>query len=826
MAPSKRNTKGERKQKMWDSDNEIKPEDLNLSSSEEEFNDDDDEKEEEIQQSMLEYMKAARHHDKRSSRTKKHIPSTQAAAKTPPDDRDDDADVEDDTDDDDDVPGGYYSSDDDSDDIDENTGRDDTNSDIDPASNGNPPRDPASDSSEDERPNTNTIGDVPITWYKDEEHIGYDKEGTRIIKKGRRDALERHLARSDSAIEWRTVYDEYNDEEIVLSKGEMKMIQRIRSGMFPHADIDPFEPENDWFSRDQMIMPLSGAPEPKRRFIPSKWEEKKIVKLVRAMRKGWIKKQGEDGQQKQPDVYLMWQDDGQVGDKTSTGLTYIPAPKLKLPGHEESYNPPPEYIATEEERNAAQLEAEERGEPAPFRPKAYDALRRVPAYENFIKERFERCLDLYLCPRTRIKRLHIGGMLLFLYCPIILFILSYCPPFPNNTNLACPILQCMRITDPESLVPKLPKPKDLQPFPALLALRFMGHKGPVRSLSLDPAGHWLLSGSMDGTVKLWEVKTGRCLQTFDLGEVVSCVAWCPNSQLCLAAVAAASRVVLLPLSCGNQNQDNATRETLHGAVQACESVLGAVQDGKENALGVWKSTMVKMLERGDSKSTANAVEVVGKFQVKHVSWHARGDYFCSIAPTGNTKAVLVHQLSRGATQNPFRKNRGRVVRALFHPNKPFFFVATQQAVRVYNLAKQSLAKKLISGSGVITSMDIHSTGDHVIVGAEDKRLCWYDLDLSAKPYRALRYHDEAVRGAAYHPSYPLFASSSDDATVHIFHGMVYADLLTNPLIVPVKILRGHKRVDAEGVLDVKFHPKQPWIFTAGADSSICMFVNP
>lgn len=61
---------------------------------------------------------------------------------------------------------------------------------------------------------------------------------------------------------------------------------------------------------------------------------------------------------------------------------------------------------------------------------------------------------------------------------------------------------------------------------------------------------------------------------------------------------------------------------------------------------------------------------------------------------------------------------------------------------------------------------------------------WFDLDLSAKPYRSLRYHQYAVRGAAFHRTYPLLASSSDDATVHVFHGMVYADLMTNPLIVP------------------------------------------
>lgn len=103
---------------------------------------------------------------------------------------------------------------------------------------------------------------------------------------------------------------------------------------------------------------------------------------------------------------------GNASEKTQAGLTYIPAPKLKLPGHEESYNPPPEYIPTEEEKNAAILEAESEGRPMPFLPQAFDALRRVPAYSNFIRERFERCLDLYLCPRARIKRLDVKGRFL------------------------------------------------------------------------------------------------------------------------------------------------------------------------------------------------------------------------------------------------------------------------------------------------------------------------------------------------------------------------------------------------------------------------------
>ena len=34
--------------------------------------------------------------------------------------------------------------------------------------------------------------------------------------------------------------------------------------------------------------------------------------------------------------------------------------------------------------------------------------------------------------------------------------------------------------DPQLLLPKLPKPTDLQPFPSQLTLRFLGHDAKVR----------------------------------------------------------------------------------------------------------------------------------------------------------------------------------------------------------------------------------------------------------------------------------------------------------------------------------------------------------
>ena len=45
-----------------------------------------------------------------------------------------------------------------------------------------------------------------------------------------------------------------------------------------------------------------------------------------------------------------------------------------------------------------------------FLPQKFDNLRTVPGYPNFIRERFERCLDLYLCPRQRKMRVRSNSM--------------------------------------------------------------------------------------------------------------------------------------------------------------------------------------------------------------------------------------------------------------------------------------------------------------------------------------------------------------------------------------------------------------------------------
>jgi len=49
-----------------------------------------------------------------------------------------------------------------------------------------------------------------------------------------------------------------------------------------------------------------------------------------------------------------------------------------------------------------------------FVPQRYSSLRLVPSYPRYVNELFERCLDLYLCPRRRKMRVS-----LLAYCRLV-----------------------------------------------------------------------------------------------------------------------------------------------------------------------------------------------------------------------------------------------------------------------------------------------------------------------------------------------------------------------------------------------------------------------
>lgn len=522
-------------------------------------------------------------------------------------------------------------------------------------------------------------------------------------------------------------------------------------------------------------MPLSAAPEPKRRFVPSKHEAKRVAQLVRAIKEGKIlphKPKEEEVEEEEEPIYDIWSNE----EPQERHVMNVPAPKLAPPGYDLSYNPPPEYLPTSDEKEAwDKLDPEEREKE--YLPQQYDALRRVPGYGEFVKERFERCLDLYLAPRVRKNRLNI---------------------------------------DPNSLLPKLPRPEELRPFPTLCQTIFKGHDGRVRTVSFSPDGEWMASGGDDGTVRVWSLNGHQEWSAkLSADEPVNVVRWRPGRDAFIVAAAAGEELFFMSPPLCSEAMTKASRDVLDAGFgyAANSTTTQSNTTSAKEAPAKWSRPGAKL------EAAGVLIKASVRSTIKTINWHRRGDFLCTVSPTGQRSSVAIHTLSKHLSQIPFRKLPGLAQTASFHPSRPLLLVATQRMIRCYDLQRQELIKVIQPGARWISSFDVHPGGDNLIVGSYDRRLLWHDMDLSNRPYKTMRFHSEAIRSVKYHRSLPLFADASDDGTLQIFHGKVVSDLMENATIVPVKMLRGHKVVSKLGVLDVDWHPKHPWCISAGADGT-------
>jgi ribosome biogenesis protein ERB1 len=198
-------------------------------------------------------------------------------------------------------------------------------------------------SDDEDATNMNTIGRVPLHWYDAYDHIGYNNEGQKIIKRSAKDRIDIAIENRDDPTSRRTVYDMYNDREVVLSERDLEIIRRVQAGAFAHPEHNDTPDYIDYYSSIKEIMPISAAPEPKRRFLPSKWEMMRVMKIVKAMREGKYISHRKPRDDKKSELYPMWNDtEDDVLAESNRNKFHLPAPKMPLPGHAESYNPPPE----------------------------------------------------------------------------------------------------------------------------------------------------------------------------------------------------------------------------------------------------------------------------------------------------------------------------------------------------------------------------------------------------------------------------------------------------------------------------------------------------
>lgn len=101
--------------------------------------------------------------------------------------------------------------------------------------------DPVYDSDDSDAPvTTNTIGNIPLTFYDSYPHIGYDVNGKKIMRPAKGEALDALLDSIDIPKGWTGLTDPATGKPLNLSQDELEILRRIQTNEMPEEGYDPY----------------------------------------------------------------------------------------------------------------------------------------------------------------------------------------------------------------------------------------------------------------------------------------------------------------------------------------------------------------------------------------------------------------------------------------------------------------------------------------------------------------------------------------------------------------------------------------------------------
>ena len=627
------------------------------------------------------------------------------------------------------------------------------------------PESNSSDDSSDEEVLVRT-GDVPENWYDGMEHVGYDINSNKVLKNPEEDEIEKFIKKANDKNWWREIYDSKNNSSVYLSDKDLEIINRIRQGKMANKKVG----EDDYFEDDlpYQIHPMSNQIPSKKKFGFSRNEQKTINRLVYLYKNGLMPM--EKPKKTEQKIYDIWEfEDENDLSQYRPGFGFQ-IPKRELPDNEESYN-------TKENKDGG-------------------ILRRIPRYDNLIEEELERCCDLFLSARTIRKKLDLKE---------------------------------------NDVLPDLPKPEELRPFPTKECMVYKGHESSIRDICCDPNGNVLISADNGNLVFFWDILTGKIITKFDLKEKVRKINI--NKFLKLIVICTETHIFfILPRYLEKKYKEEIltlVKEKIYPKIIENKNTKEEEKESnKDNNNITINDSFVWHIPKSDSKKEKQGILFYLKWTqgvIKNLVWHNKGDYFGTLSKNSQGKTqVYIHSLTKMTHQLPISHIKGNANCISFHPNKPYFIVATNSNIFVYNLQKQELSRKFISNLNTINRISIHKNGNDLIAGDKSGKVAWFQLELSSKPFKLMDYHQDKIKSVEFNNNFPLFLSCSRNGKLVVYYGKVNDEELVDPLIVPLKVLKvnnnSENNKDNNNMFTCAcFHPNQIWIFSGGEDGKIRMW---
>ncbi len=299
-----------------------------------------------------------------------------------------------------------------------------------------------------------------------------------------------------------------------------------------------------------------------------------------------------------------------------------------------------------------------------------------------------------------------------------------------------------------------------------LRRRLGGHRDYITRIAWSPDGRMLASPSADGTIRLWNAKTGRLRRVIrGRSNWVRTVTWSP-----------------------------------HGRVLASGS--------NDQTIRLWDAETGKLLQTFEGHTG----------YVFSVAWSPDGH---TLASGSQDNTVRLWDVAAGKSLQTFRGHSSFVWYVVWSPGGSILVSGSEDhTIRLWDTAAGELRRTFRGHSGPVLTVAWSQNGRMLASGSKDKTIRLWDIETGQQTH-ILEGHTDAVTGVSFSSDSRLLASKSEDDTVRLWHCDTWETVET--LDEKVVILLD-KRPESSDLGGLAFHPELPVLATVlETDMTICVW---
>ncbi|KAJ3100215.1 hypothetical protein HK100_004741, partial [Physocladia obscura] len=289
----------------------------------------------------------------------------------------------------------------------------------------------------------------------------------------------------------------------------------------------------------------------------------------------------------------------------------------------------------------------------------------------------------------------------------------------------------------------------------VLLKTLIGHQGSVNTVAISTDNRFIVSGSDDSRVKIWNLDSGAMLQTLSEHRCsVHAVAASKNWQL-LASGSDDYSIVLWSTETFMAIKRLIGHENSVYTLAFCKSSQFVVSGSNDNTVKIWDIHMgeeVQTLHGHDDDVKTVAISTDRQFLVS-------GSY-------DNTLKIC--DLHTGEIVRTLQGHNDGVNTVAISVDGQFVVSGSNDStLKIWDIQTGTILKTLEGHNSAVHSVAITEDGKHIISGSKDNSVKIWDIDVD-EMYRMLKGHDDDVNAVAISAYGEFIVSGSDDTTLKVW----------------------------------------------------------